>query len=273
MNDYDLHTHTTASDGLEKPEEVVRAARAAGLSGVAITDHDTTAGLVEALEAGKRLAIDVVPGVEVTCDAPLFECHVLGYFLPAAAGATHERLLTMRRARIERAREILRKLGEVGVELTEQELVAHIGPRAVQRPHIARVLVAKGYAETTREAMRKWLARGAPAWVPAPSLPPEEAIAAIREDGGVAVLAHPGITGQDSLIPRLAEAGLCGLEVDHPAHDAAQSTRYRALCEELGLIATGGSDYHGSASGWHGTLGACRTSAETVAELRARSGA
>ncbi len=267
---YDLHVHTTASDGVESPREVVRAAFGAGLAGVAITDHDTTAGLPEALDEGQALGIEVIAGVEVTANAPIYECHILGYFVSPQGGAVHQRLTALRHARVERAREILRRLREQGVEITEADVVRAIGPGAVQRSHIARVLTQKGYAVDVREAMRKFLSKNAPAYVPAPSLPPEDAVAVIRAEGGVAVLAHPGITGQDSMIERLAAAGLAGLEVSHPAHSPEQVAHYAQLAEQHGLVATEGSDYHGASSKWRVQIGPYGVSGEILDRLRAR---
>jgi 3',5'-nucleoside bisphosphate phosphatase len=269
---YDLHVHTTASDGVETPEAVVRAAHEAGLAGIAIADHDTTAGLPAALVAGEALGLEVLPAVEVTANAPIYECHILGYFVSPTEGPIQERLTALRRARVERAREILRRLREAGLDVTEADVVHASGPRAIQRSDIARLLVAKGYASEVREAMRTYLSKGTPAYVPAPSLAPAEAVATIRADGGAAVLAHPGITGQDSLIEGLVEAGLVGIEAGHPAHTEEHLARYDDLARRYGLIRTEGSDYHGADSKWRVAIGPYGVDRATLDALYERRG-
>lgn len=269
---YDLHVHTTASDGVETPEAVVRAARDAGLAGIAVADHDTTAAVPAALAAGEALGLEVIAGVEVTANAPIYECHILGYFVSPTGGPIQERLAALRHARVERAREILRRLREAGLEVSEAEVVRASGPKAVQRSDIARLLVAKGYAAEVRAAMRTYLSKGTAAYVPAPSLPPAEAVATIRADGGAAVLAHPGITGQDSLLEGLVEAGLVGLEVRHPAHTDEHVAKYEELARRYGLIATEGSDYHGAESKWRIAIGPYGVDRATLDALRDRRG-
>ncbi|MBP7561285.1 MAG: PHP domain-containing protein [Armatimonadetes bacterium] len=271
MARYDLHTHTDRSDGRCTPTELVRAALDASLAGIAVTDHDTTAGVAEALAAGSELGLEVIPGVEMSSEESVFECHILGYFVPSEGGELQELLVATRRARVERAREMLRRLRRMGLDVSESEVVQLNGPGAVGRPHIAALLANKGYAPTVRQAMRRYLGKQSPAYVPRLKLTPEEVIEAIIGDGGVPVFAHPGIMGMDAVIPRLASAGLVGLEVYYPEHTEADVARYEAMADELGLIATGGSDFHGRGSSRPVELGEASVEAEVVERLREHS--
>lgn len=271
MARYDLHTHTDRSDGRCSPTDLVRAARDAGLAGIAVTDHDTTAGVAEAMAAGEQLGIEVISGVEMTSEESVFECHILGYFVPHDGGRLQELLGSSRRARVERAREMLRRLRRMGLDVSESEVVQLRGAGAVGRPHIAAVLVSKGYAPTVRQAMRRYLSRRSPAYVPRMKLTPEEVIEAIATDGGVPVFAHPGIMGMDAMLPRLVAAGLVGLEVYYPEHSASDVARYEALAQDLGLVATGGSDFHGAGTSRPVELGQASVEADVVERLREHS--
>lgn len=271
MGRYDLHTHTDRSDGRLSPAALVRAAHEASLAGLAITDHDTTAGVDEAMAAGRALGVEVIAGVEMTSEESVFECHILGYFVNCRAGELQELLEETRHARVERAREMLRRLRQMGLDVTEGEVVDLHGPGAVGRPHIAALLASKGYAPTVRQAMRRYLSKTSPAYVPRMKLGPEQVVRAIREDGGAPVFAHPGLMGMDALIPRLAEVGLAGIEVYYPAHTAGDVARYGAMAEELGLIATGGSDYHGPGSSRPVQLGEASVEGTVVGRLREQS--
>jgi hypothetical protein len=272
MTGYDLHVHTTASDGGDSPAEVVRQAALVGLAGVAITDHDTTLGIPEAVSVGREVGVDVIAGVEMTSEETAFECHILGYFV-SLGGALDGVLADMRRARVERAREMLRRLRVLGFDVSEGEVVQLLGPTAVGRPHLAALLVRKGYAPSVREAMRHHLSKRSPAYVARKKLLPEEVVDAIVSDGGVAVFAHPGLVGMDGLIERLLPRGLAGVEAYHPEHTTEDTARYVALAKRLGLVVTGGSDYHGKLSSRSAPLGSLTTPADAVAELRARLGA
>lgn len=270
MRRYDLHVHTTASDGRDTPEEVVRKAHGAGLAGIAITDHETTAGVGAAEAAGAETGVHVVPAVEISCDLGPFECHLIGYFIHWGDGPLEELLSVVRRARVERARAMIGRLRAQGLEVTEHEVVTLEGARAVCRPHIAAVLVAKGYARTVREAIRLYLSKRSPAYVPRLKLTPEEAVDAIRSAGGAPVYAHPALTGMDSVIEDLVPRGLVGLEVHYPDHTPADTRKYAEMAERLHLVATGGSDYHGEDAGNQAALGSVSVPGEVVEQLRAR---
>jgi 3',5'-nucleoside bisphosphate phosphatase len=273
---YDLHTHTQASDGMQPPADNVRWAKEKGLAGVAITDHDTVAGLEEALEEGRRTGITVIPGVEISTRAGGKDIHILGYFMDYHNKEFLERLEKLRQARDTRNDLILSRLRSLGVDITLEEVVATMGrplapDESIGRPHMADTLVQKGYAKDMRDAFDRYLAEGAPGYVSVPRVEPAEAISWIREAGGVPVVAHPGLYGDDGLVRSIIEqAKPAGLEVRHSDHDAAAEKRYAAMAAHYGLIATGGSDFHGARQGviFHGDLGSHSVNDQVVEELR-----
>ncbi|WP_348622941.1 PHP domain-containing protein [Paenibacillus peoriae] len=273
---YDLHTHTQASDGMQPPADNVRWAKEKGLAGVAITDHDTVAGLEEALKEGKRIGINVVPGVEISTRAGGKDIHILGYFMDYRNKLFLERLEKLRQARDTRNDLILSQLRSLGVEITLDEVVATMGrplapDESIGRPHMADTLVQKGYAKDMRDAFDRYLAEGAPGYVSVPRVEPAEAINWIREAGGVPVVAHPGLYGNDELVRSIIEeAKPAGLEVRHSDHDAEAESRYTTMAAQYGLIATGGSDFHGARQGviFHGDLGSRSVEGQVVEELR-----
>ncbi|WP_068785086.1 PHP domain-containing protein [Paenibacillus phocaensis] len=260
---YDLHSHTQASDGMNQPAENVRLAKEKGLTGLAITDHDTVAGIAEALLAGKELGVDVVPGIEISTRAGGKDIHVLGYFLNTEDEQLLERLARLRSVRDERNGLILAKLQQLGLSITLEEvkdgLARPLRPdESLGRPHIADALVRKGYATDMRDAFDRYLAEGKPGYASLPRIAPEEAIAWIREAGGAPVLAHPGLYGDDELVRSILERGKPdGIEVYHSDHGPEEELRYTAMAEQYELIVTGGSDYHGVRQGvvFHGDLG------------------
>jgi predicted metal-dependent phosphoesterase TrpH len=262
LNRADLHTHTTASDGLYSPEELVRAAREAGLAAVAVTDHDTVAGVEQAMRAGEKWGIDVIPGVEISSLAEGKEIHVLGYFPEGKIDQEFvERLRSLREVRRKRNEMIVEKLRELGIPITMEEVMAKKrgqSPEAnVGRPHIAEVLVDKGFASSIDDAFHRFLGKGGAAYCTPRRISPVEAIGWISEAEGVPVLAHPGIYEDDELVETLIQNGLAGLEVYHPDHDPEAERRYEALAVKHRLIMTGGSDFHGERHGipYHGPLG------------------
>jgi len=243
----DLHCHTSASDGLLSPTEVVRLAAACGLRAVGITDHDTIDGWVEALAAGRKYGVDIVRGIELNTDWHGVEVHILGYEFDPESGELPRRLEGLRRARWQRMEAILDRLGELGIPLAVSEVERYVQGEAVGRPHIAQALVARGYARSMREAFERYLGQGAPAYVPRFKIAPEEGIRLIRAAHGVAVLAHPGVRHLDEGIPNWVKAGLQGIEVSHSEHGPAEEKHSRELGVKYHLVATGGSDFHGEA--------------------------
>jgi len=244
----DLHLHTTASDGRCSPLELVEQAAAAGLSVMAATDHDTTASVEEVRVRAAERRIEAIAGIEVTAVENGRDIHVLGYFLNPADAPFLAFLAGQRRTRVERVHAIAARLAELGMPVDLRRALAAAGQhtaRSIGRPQVARAMVDAGHVATTSEAFDKWLGRDQPAFIPRSGPSPESVIATIHRAAGLASLAHPGRTLIDDRIPTLRDAGLDALEAYHSDHDAAAVSRYRRMADELGLLTTGGSDYHG----------------------------
>ena len=252
----DLHAHSTASDGSKTPPAVVSAAHAAGLTAIALTDHDTMAGVTEAVEAGHRLGVRVVPGVELSAVYEDKEVHLLGLHIDRPS-AIDDALRAFRHTRLLRAEEIVAKLNTIGVPLSLQSVLDQAAGAAVGRPHIARALIHEGWARDSRDAFDRYLGAGRPAYVPKHRLSVADAIALVHDGGGLSVLAHPGADGRRELIERYIAWGLDGLEVRHPGHSAEDTARLGALAEFFRLVPSGGSDWHGASDGPR-VLGAMR---------------
>lgn len=271
----DLHMHTTASDGRCSPTELVSRAAAAGLTTMAVTDHDTVGGCCEASAAASAAGIAFVPGIEITAIRAGGDVHVLGYFVDVESPSLQSFLATQRARRVDRLRAIITRLRGFGIELDEQAILRPglaDSTKSAGRPWIARALVAKGVVASTNEAFDKWLAQGRPAFVPRAGAPPEDVVAQIHEAGGLASLAHPGPLKHDDWIPELAAGGLDAIEVYHSEHDASMTATYLSFAKRLGLGITGGSDYH--ADDGHGgvELGAVALPREDFDDLSRRRG-
>lgn len=250
MSRIDLHLHTTHSDGSQTPAEVVRLAHEAGVSALAITDHDITTGLPEAIAAGQELGIEIIPGIEISSRHGESELHVLGYFLKWEDAQLNERLMTLRESRHRRNPKIVELLQAAGIDITYDEVRAIAGSDSVGRPHIARVLMYKKVVTTAKEAFDRFLAEGKAAYVPRDLPAPVDAIRWIKEAGGLAVLAHPTWVKTTEgtltdLARQLKEQGLDGVEVHYSTHTPRQTRTYLSLAKQLGLLVTGGSDFHG----------------------------
>lgn len=244
----DLHLHSTASDGTEPPRGVVALAASRGVAVMALTDHDTTAGVAEAQQAGAELGVRVIAGVELSADLPGGgDAHILGYFASVGDASLQEELHRYRAGREERGRAILDKLARLGMPVSWERVKAIAGEAAVGRPHFARALLEAGFVASTTEAFDLYLHSGGPADAPRRKLPPVEAVRLIRDAGGVAVLAHPRFLPDPSAaLALLTPAGLQGVEVYYKNHDPSEVQRFDALARSFGLIGTGGSDFHGS---------------------------
>lgn len=267
----DLHSHTTVSDGALAPAALVELARREGVGVLGITDHDTVGGLDEALAAGARLGIEVVPGVEISSAYGRQEIHLLGYFVDRRSPALVERLAAWQDERIGRLHRMVERLRRYHIELDAEEIAARAGT-SVGRPHVAMALVAGGHVKTVEEAFDRFLADGKPAYVPRLRVPVAEAIALVRAAGGVPVLAHPAVYGNDGMIADLARDGLAGIEVLHPDHTETAVARYRRLAARFDLACTGGSDYHALPGGRAQRLGHPSLPEEDLRALRARHG-
>jgi 3',5'-nucleoside bisphosphate phosphatase len=268
----DLHSHTTASDGTLAPRELVALAARHGVRVLAVTDHDSTAGLAEASAAAAEYpGLTIVPGIEINCDVEGAEIHVLGYFLDLEAEWFREFLRERRAERAARIHRILARLAELGMFIDAAEVFALVKEGSAGRPHVAQAMVHRGYVRSVREAFDRFLHAGGPARAPRRTLAPEDAIAVIRRARGVPVLAHPGLANRDAMIGALVEAGLHGIESYYPEHSAAQTQVYLDLCRRHRLVATGGSDFHGPAVSAIAHPGVHPVPATAWDDLRARA--
>jgi len=274
MGAVDLHSHTTASDGSLSPRDLVRKAVEHGVRVLAITDHDSTEGLAEALEEARHHPqLEIVPGLEINCDVDGGEIHVLGYYVDYRAEWFQTFLREQRAERVARVHRIAARLAELGMPIDPDEVFALVKEGSAGRPHVAQVMVRRGYVKSVREAFDRYLHASGPANVPRRRLTPVEAIAVIRRALGVPVLAHPGLAGKDDMIPDLVRAGLAGIEAYYAEHSAAQTAAYLEMCRVHGLVATGGSDYHGSHTGRTNPPGTPRVPMSAVDDLKARAAA
>ncbi len=274
----DLHTHSDVSDGTDTPGELVAAARDADLDVVALTDHDTFDGLDRAVAAGRELGVDVVRGMELSCARRGASVHLLAYGADPAEPALAAELVRIRDGRGDRLPKVLDRLAGLGLPLNEHDVLVQVGDSpSIGRPHIADAMVAAGYVTDRTEAFDRFLADGGPAHVPRYAVDVERAIDLVHGAGGVAVVAHPWGRGRESVLPTevlsalVAGHGLDGIEVDHQDHDADARARLWRLVDELGVLGTGSSDYHGTGKTDH-DLGVNTTRPEVYAELRARMG-
>lgn len=241
----DLHCHTTASDGLLSPTELVQSAAKLGLKGIGITDHDTIQGWEEAEEASLNYQIRILKGIELNTNWEGKEVHILGYEVDSSSNDLIENLKVLRNARKERMLEILDRFKDLGINISVEEVQQFALGESIGRPHIAQVLIERGYVRDIREGFDRFIGRGAPAYVSRYKLTPEEGIRLIRRAHGVAVLAHPGVNRLEDGIPRWVKAGLQGIEVLHSQHNQDDEKRYLEIAEEYHLLTTGGSDFHG----------------------------
>ena len=252
----DLHSHSTASDGALPPTAVVEAAHAAQLDALALTDHDTMAGVAEAQAAGVRLGVRIVPGVELSALHLEREIHMLALHVERS-DELESQLAHFRAGRVRRAEEMVAKLRGLGAPITMDAVLAHAGRGAVGRPHVARALVDSGFVRDQREAFDRYIGNGRPALVAKEALYAADAIDLVHAAGGIAVFAHPGRDGTRAVIEPLVGWGLDGLEILHPSQSGEDMARLGALAHHFDLVSSGGSDWHGTTDGFR-TLGQMR---------------
>jgi predicted metal-dependent phosphoesterase TrpH len=268
----DLHCHSTASDGECPPDEVARRAHKADLAAIALTDHDTTAGVAEATREGAAIGVRVICGCEFSTRAPWGELHLLGYFLDPDHAGLQAFLVETRAARRRRGEQMVTKLQDLGIAIDLADLEEQVGAGAVGRPHVARALVERGVSADINEAFERFLGRGRSAYVekPLPSL--ARVTALVHEVGGLAVAAHLGDHGTEGQIREFQAQGLDGIEVRHPSHSPATEARLIRLAERLGLGMSGGSDWHGDSKfgDSHAALGGLGIPLEWLERLETR---
>lgn len=263
----DLHCHSFFSDGDHAPRDVAAMARKAGLSAFALTDHDCLDGLQEFVDAAEGFL--AVCGVEISARRESSDVHILGLFIDAGNEKLNRHLADLAHSRRTRSSAMVDRLRVLGIEIREDDVARFSGQGTVGRPHVAHALVEMGVVPSVDEAFRRFLRPGTPGFVPKPGPTPAEAILWIHEAGGLAVLAHPGPLRHDAWIAEIAAAGLDGIEVWHPKHNMNQRATYLRMARDLGLVASGGSDYHGTRVG-DSLVGQEPVPAETVERLRAR---
>jgi 3',5'-nucleoside bisphosphate phosphatase len=274
VSGYDLHTHSTYSDGLTSIEANVAAAAALGLKGIGITDHDTTAPFEDARLAADAAGIEAVLGTEFSAEEQGMSVHVLGLWIDPGYEPLAAELDRLRHERRHRARLIVERFHALDIPITFERVQAIAGDAPIGRPHLAAAVVELGAAGSTTEVFERYLADGGPAYVPKHAVTPERAVELLVASGGVAVVAHPGLYGDRTggqglpleVIERMCAVGLAGIEADHPDHSPTHRAYYRELATALGLAVTAGSDHHGR--GPEDRVGRATTPAEVVERLR-----
>ena len=237
--------HTTYSDGVLSPYELVKRCKQRGLSIIAITDHDSVDAFPDAIEYGKEFGVEVIPGVELSALVGDKDVHILGYFVDYTSKRLQEYLEFFRIERKKRAERIVAKLNSINVPLKIESVMQRAGKGAVGRPHIAYAMVDSGFIQSYQEAFEKFIGNGGPAYERKFNLSPEEAIKLISSSGGLSFLAHPGRYTSDEVVNQLIKSGLDGIEVIHPSHMQSHTAHYRGVVSEYFLLESGGSDFHG----------------------------
>ncbi len=269
----DLHTHTTASDGLLPPAALVEKARERGISVLGVTDHDTLAGLVEARQAAGPLGIELVPGVELSTTIPGPEIHILGYFVDPEDANLRGQLDALASDRVTRIANVVQQLNVAGFPIDLDVVMAHAHRGSIGRPHVARELIAIGAASDMNDAFTRFLRRGTVGWFPRSPFTAEAAVGLLRERGAVPVLAHPYSTADPAgTVARLVPAGLRGVEVHYGSYDSTQQEELMRIADAWGLVPTGGSDYHGPQFREGRDLGAVDVPWSSWDRLRAEAG-
>ena len=269
MSRVDLHIHSTASDGRLSPAEVVRKSAEAGLTVIALADHDTVEGIAPALEAAKTFPrLRVIPCLEMSTDAPKGEIHVLGYFIDYTHPELQATLRRMRNSRQERAQRMIAKMRNLGLLIDWERVQEIAGSGSIGRPHIAQAMLEKGYIASIKEAFTKYIGWGGPAYAQREKVTPGEAVELILRANGLPVLAHPlTIVDPETMVSELKAAGLVGIEAYYKDYTAEEINGLISLAERYGLIATGGSDYHGLDASTETVIGGADVPIESAEQL------
>jgi len=266
----DLHLHTYFSDGTYSPEELVAQAQRQDLQAVALTDHDTVEGCPRTAAACLAVAIEFIPGTELTAEQDGHEIHILGYGIDLENRKFLNEIGKFQTVRQNRIREMVQRLNQINVPLQAEAVFALANCRAPGRPHVARALVQAGLVGSLDEAFERFLKKNRPAWVPKFKMSASNATELIHQSGGVAVMAHPGLNRSDEVIPAMVETGLDGIECFHTKHSASMAEHYLQIAERFRLLVTGGSDCHGLSKG-RPLIGSVRLAYEHVERLKARA--
>jgi predicted metal-dependent phosphoesterase TrpH len=266
----DLHLHTIHSDGALTPRELLVKAKNAGLGIISITDHDSVNAVVDAVQVGKDLAVEVVPGMELSASYRNGEIHILGYFFDYTNKALLEALTIFREKRKQRIERIVSKLNQLNIPLKLESVWANATGDSIGRPHVANAMVNEGHASSYSQAFNKYLGDGRPAYEKKDGFSPEETIELIRQAGGLSFLAHPGNSIDDNFITRLIDSGLDGIEVVHPSHSPELVQYYRSIVDQYYLLECGGSDFHGGLKNDDHSLGNVTIPTSTVDAMRRR---
>ncbi len=240
----DLHMHSKHSDGAHTVDQLLAKAKEKNLAAISITDHDTLGAYPYATEEGKKLGIEVITGIELSCELNGHDIHILGYFLDHENEELAVVLKEVRKARMKRAEQMVRNLNDMGIDLRFETVLRFAGDGAIGRPHIATALLHEEFTYSFKEAFEKYIGYDCPAYVEKMQVEPAEGFRLIKQAGGVPILAHPGVTKVDDLLPKLLQDGLAGIEVYHSEHSWPVRKHYAALCRKHHLLFTGGSDFH-----------------------------
>ena len=269
VSQVDLHIHSTASDGRFSPAEIVHKAVELGLTVIAISDHDTVEGIAPALEAAKAFpGLKIIPGVEISTDATSGEVHILGYFVDPANHELQVALERFRKSRRERAKEMINKLGDLGIHIDWQRVQEIAGGNSIGRPHTAQAMLEKGYITSLGEAFTKFIGQGKIAYVERERVSPVEAIQLILQAHGLPVLAHPlTVQNPERMVAELKAAGLVGIEAYYDGYTTDEVNRLTSLADRYNLIATGGSDYHGLDANTETMIGGANVPIESAERL------
>ena len=266
----DLHIHTSCSDGIDTPEEIVETALNKGYKVISITDHDTLEGVIRGVEAARGTPLELIPGIELSSLDNDDDIHILGYYIDYHDPEFVKRIAFFMEKRRERAEEIVKCLNHLGLDVTIEAVLKISHGAAIGRPHIAEALLSKNLISSFNEAFTRYIGMNGPAYVPKYRITPREVIEIILKNGGIPVIAHPNVIHRDDIIPELIEYGLMGIEAIHPLHTPEKQYHYRKLAEKYGLIVTGGSDWHGKARKQHyyNIINSEGVSEKTISEMK-----